>query len=201
MYFANASGATLPPLTTATTAFAPVDIAQSQRDRGGGRPRRSVRRPAAHCGTATPRSRRWPLRGPSRLRRRTAATCAKVMSPATQVHQAIGDARRSIGSVIGCTGRRATVDIFGAPFGSTRDDAHRGLRQLDRRRHARGHAAAANRHEHGADVGALLQNLEAHRALADDDLPVIERRHDRQSALARASARRASADRATSCLP
>ena len=36
-----------------------------------------------------------------------------------------------------------------------------------------------------ADVGALLEDLEAGGALAGDDLLVIERRHDRQAARAR----------------
>src|SRR5690606_37808468 len=50
--------------------------------------------------------------------------------------------------------------------------------RVQRRRHTREQAAAAGRHDHGADVGHLLGDLQAERGLAGDDVDVVERVDD-----------------------
>ena len=52
--------------------------------------------------------------------------------------------------------------------------------QLDRRGQPGAEPAAADRNEHRLDVGQVVGDLEAHRALPRDDPRMIVRRHERQ---------------------
>ena len=114
-------------------------------------PRRSARRPAAHCGTASA----------------TAAAIAVVRHRHDLVHERLHVREREVAGPHRHAARRrcwpscraspagrprATRVIFAAPAGSTPIDAHVGPRLLDRRRHAGDQPAAAHRHEHRADV-------------------------------------------------
>lgn len=54
------------------------------------------------------------------------------------------------------------------------DDPHVGADRLDRDRYPRGQAAAADAHDDRAHLGALLQDLQPQRALARDDVGVVE---------------------------
>ena len=108
--------------------------------------------------------------------------CAKVMSPGRRFIKPSAMLFDD-GSVTGWPAS-SDFDIFGAPIGSTATMRTDGFDSLIAAATPDAMPAAADRHEHGADVRALLENLEAHRALADDDLLVIERRHDRQAARA-----------------
>ena len=69
------------------------------------------------------------------------------------------------------------------------DDLDLRPRRLDRDRDARGQPAAADRHDQLREVGHVLEQLEAERALAGHDVRVVERMHERQPALARALVR------------
>jgi len=59
-------------------------------------------------------------------------------------------------------------------LGLDADDSDVRALGLDRRRDAGEEAAAAERHDHGPDVRRLLQDLEPARALAGDDVDVVE---------------------------
>src|SRR5205823_3798055 len=54
------------------------------------------------------------------------------------------------------------------------DHAYLGPPGLDGQRHPRDEAAAADGQQHGVDVGELIEQLEADRALAGDDARVVE---------------------------
>ena len=71
---------------------------------------------------------------------------------------------------------------FGRAGGFDTDDFHVRTGLLDRGGHAGGQSAAANRHEHGGDVRALVEDFETSRALTGNDPLVIERRDHRQAA-------------------
>ena len=58
-------------------------------------------------------------------------------------------------------------------------------RRLDRDRDARAQPAAAHRHHDLGEVRHVLEQLEPERALAGDDVGVVERVHERQAAAAR----------------
>ena len=182
-YFANASGCDV----------AAADNRDDGPLRQSASPRPSITAAvvAAPLGSTTSRAcrnnhataRQWPRRCTVT---NSSTNCANVREgdvAGTNVHQAVGDLvddRQRHGLAGRNRGRhlRRALRLDG-------DDSHRGLRQLDRRGDARGQPAAADRHEHGADVGTLLEDLEAQVPWPDDDLLVIERRHDGQAALAR----------------
>ena len=63
------------------------------------------------------------------------------------------------------------------------DDADVGPHRLGRRRHAGDQAAAADRDDERVDRRLLRQHLERDRALAGDDVAVVERMDDRVAAL------------------
>ena len=72
-----------------------------------------------------------------------------------------------------------------ASSGSTPMTRASGRERLDRRRDAAGQPAAADRDEDRGDVRQVLDDLEPDGALAGDDPVVVERRDDREPALAR----------------
>ncbi len=89
-------------------------------------------------------------------------------------------------SVFGQRDRMAGVDRrfhLGGAGWLDADDLHVGPGLLDGGRDAGGQSAATDGHEHGRDVGPLIEDLEAGRALAGDDPRVVERRHHGESAL------------------
>jgi hypothetical protein len=75
-------------------------------------------------------------------------------------------------------------DLAGVPrrprrsgrLGLDADEAHLRSHLLDRDRDPRDHPAAADRHEHGGQVGNLLEQLQADGALPGDHIFVVERR-------------------------
>ena len=64
------------------------------------------------------------------------------------------------------------------------DDLDVRPRGLDRDRDAAGQPAAADRHDDLREVGHVLEQLEPERALAGDDVGVVERVHERHARLA-----------------
>src|SRR5690606_33096324 len=64
------------------------------------------------------------------------------------------------------------------------DDADRRPERLDGGRDAGDEAAAPDRHDHDVGVGRVLEDLEADRALARDDVRIVERMDEREAALA-----------------
>ena len=106
--------------------------------------------------------------------------CAKVMSPGrTGIRPSAMVAVES--SVTWVPRLDRSLHLRGA-FGLDRHHATGGPALLDGRRHAGQQAAAAHRDEHRADIGTLLEDLEARRALPRHNPRVIERRHHRQAA-------------------
>ncbi|GMA86139.1 hypothetical protein GCM10025868_13890 [Angustibacter aerolatus] len=77
------------------------------------------------------------------------------------------------------------------------DDPDVGSLRLHRRRDARQQSAATGAHHDGAHVRALLEDLEAHRALAGHDVGVVERvdQHRARLGLERAGVHEAVVDR------
>ena len=75
------------------------------------------------------------------------------------------------------TGRPAASEAgnAAAPRGLRADDPHVGPQRLDRGRDPGDQPAAAGAHDDRAHVGALLEELQADRALAGDDVRVVER--------------------------
>ena len=84
---------------------------------------------------------------------------------------------------------RAALDLHA-------DHAYAGPRGLEHARDATDQPAAADRHDHGRDVLDVVEQLEPDRALAGDDLRVVERMHERRTGLGRpfAGARHAGVD-------
>ena len=64
------------------------------------------------------------------------------------------------------------------------DDPDRRLDVLDRHRDAGDQPAAADRHDDDVDLGPVADDLEAERALAGDELQVVERMHVGEAAIA-----------------
>ena len=171
-----------------------LDVAAADHGRDGARParrgrasprrsspRRSVRRPAGRGGRASRPRAAMASSGTATSSSTKRWTCAKVTSPARRFisPSAMLDDAVERHRVAGIE-RRA--HLRGADCGSTPTTRTAGPRLLDRRRDAGNQAAAAHRHEHRAEVGHLLEQLEGHRALAGDDHRVIEGRDDRQAA-------------------
>ena len=69
----------------------------------------------------------------------------------------------------------------GRAFGDRADHTHVWAECLDRERHARAEAAAAERHHHVGDVGHIFENFHADRALPAQHLVIVERRHVRHA--------------------
>src|SRR5690606_16601822 len=69
-------------------------------------------------------------------------------------------------------------------LGLDTDDADRGPERLDGGRDAGDEAAAPDRHDDDVGVGRVLEDLEADRALARDDVRVVERVDEREAVLA-----------------
>ena len=165
-YFANASGATLPPLTTATTV--PCRVAQPK-PRGRGRHRaarldhqpRIAEQPGHRLRDVVFADRDHFVDELLDVRE------GDVAGP--QVHQAVGDARRRR-QRDGLTGLERLRHLRRAER-LDGDDAHRRLRLLDRRRRRLTPARRRRPARTRCRRRALLEDLEAHRALADDDLP------------------------------
>src|SRR5260370_2213511 len=67
---------------------------------------------------------------------------------------------------------------MGRQFGLHADELNRGIAQLDCCRHAADHAPAAYWGENRFQLGQIFENLQSNRALASDDLLVVEGRHD-----------------------
>ena len=66
----------------------------------------------------------------------------------------------------------------GAPLHGDADHPDRGIGALQRERDAADQAAAGQRHQHGVEIGQVLEQLEADRPLPGDDLEVLERRDE-----------------------
>ena len=77
-------------------------------------------------------------------------------------------------SATGCTCAQR-LGVGRGPFGLHADDAHVGAQRLDRDRDAGEEPATAGGDHHGRGLGRLLEDLEAGRALAGDDVGVVER--------------------------
>ena len=109
--------------------------------------------------------------------------------------------RRCSTIVSSVTGRPASSDrvIFGAPSGSTPMTRTCGARCLIAAATPDDKPAAADFHEHRRHIRTLIEDLEPDGPLPGDDHRMIERRHDRQSALRRHLLGADLAVRATSC--
>mgnify|MGYP006143870831 CR=1 FL=1 len=73
---------------------------------------------------------------------------------------------------------RALDDVHGGAAGDLRVGLDVGDEQLDRGRNAGAQPAASHRHYDRADVGQVLRDLEAHRALPRDDHRMVVGRHE-----------------------
>ena len=62
----------------------------------------------------------------------------------------------------------------GSSLGLHSDDTHGGLEGLDGIRHTTGQSAAADGHNHGVDVGIIVDDLHAHAALSGNHQFVVE---------------------------
>ena len=96
---------------------------------------------------------------------------------------AVGDRQRRGGRHRHALAQRLGVGRAGGDLHA--DHLHLGPRGLDRDRHPGAQAAAADRHDDAGEVGHVLEQLEAERALPGDDVRVVERVHEREPALAR----------------
>ena len=88
--------------------------------------------------------------------------------------EAVGDARGAL-ERDGAARRERTAHL-GSARGLDANHACVGPQPLDRRRNAGEQPAAADRHVDLVHVGAVLDNLQADRALASDNPGVVERR-------------------------
>ena len=83
----------------------------------------------------------------------------------------------------GPVGERA-ADVRRADRGLDADDPDVGQQRLHGDRHAGGESAAAERHDDARQVGEVVDELQAERALAGDHGGVVERVAERHAALA-----------------
>ena len=93
--------------------------------------------------------------------------------PDGQRQQPVGDARRSARASTGAPAASAARQL-GRAVGLDADHPDRGLERGHGRRDPGDQAAAADRHQDGADLGPLLQDLEAAGALPGDDVGIVE---------------------------
>ena len=166
----SSSGSMLPPDSTATAGVSkPVGLSSMRGDRGraGGLDHHAWR---ARCSAS--RARESDSSETVTTSSTWSRTAAKVMSPGRPT--AMPSAIVCIDSSGDRLPRGQRARVGGGALGLHADHAYVGAQRLDRDRDAGQQPAAAGRHQHGAYVGRLLEHLEAERALAGDDVDVVE---------------------------